>query len=237
MQWCWRLALLQLRGSTCLSANWHLIRWGARSPAVSRARRSTLAIVGSSSLPEAVIPFLRGIPLSDLVLVCFLALLYNRGTRGSSLVRRSRTVSRALSSTALLKKAAWGGVLRQVRGCLHAALPWVQLWHSFTPNASSLGFHMTFSNAACTTQWPKAGQRSVHAVTVPPSNCDKNFEFGHGSSVRSTNSYEASDVPTWTRLSSQICFQQRVFQGWPLTTSSWKWKELLLFRSAPRQIA
>ena len=38
-------------------------------------------------------------------------------------MRRSQTVSDALSSTALLQQAAWEEVLRQVRGCVHRRAP------------------------------------------------------------------------------------------------------------------
>ena len=87
--------------------------YGVEPPAV---------VVGPSLYLEAVLPFLRGTPLRDLVLVCLLALLCIQGTPVSGRVRRSRTVSSTLSSTVPLQQAACERVLCQVRGCDHAAL-------------------------------------------------------------------------------------------------------------------
>ena len=85
------------------------------------------AVVGPSLFLEGVLPFLHGISLSDLVLVCLLALLRTQDTPGSSRARRSPTVSGTLFSTVLLQQVGWEGGLRQVRGCDHAALPWAEL--------------------------------------------------------------------------------------------------------------
>ena len=80
-------------------------------------------VVDPSLFLEAVLPFVRVTPLSDLALVCSLALLC--GALFQAVCVEKRTVSSTLSSTVPLQQAAWGGVLRPVRGCVHAALPCV----------------------------------------------------------------------------------------------------------------
>ena len=74
-----------------------------------------------------VLPFLRGILLSDLTLANLLTLLCTQGTPVSGRARRSWTVSGTHSSTVLLQQAASKEVLRQVRVCFHAGLPCVEL--------------------------------------------------------------------------------------------------------------
>ena len=68
--------------------------------------------VGHSLFFEAVLPFVPGSPLSDLALVCLLALRCTLGTPVSGRVHRSRTVS----STVPLQHAAWRGVLSSSSG-------------------------------------------------------------------------------------------------------------------------
>ena len=106
---CWSsldlLHCLSSRDFTGLSANWSLIRMAAHSPAVSRVRRS--ASGSRARMPSRIA-------------------LHPGHTPVSGRVRRSRTVSSTLSSTVPLQQA-WRGVLRTVKGCVHAALPWVEL--------------------------------------------------------------------------------------------------------------
>ena len=83
-------------------------------------------VVCPSLIPDAVLPFLRGIPLSDLVVVSLLEFALHPGHPWVNSCT-CRTVSETHSWTVLFQWTAWEGVLRQGRGHAHATLPWVEL--------------------------------------------------------------------------------------------------------------
>ena len=106
-------ALLELEGIYWSFGDLELDSLGG--PFTSRVSRA----VGPSLSLGALLSFKRGTPLSDLALVCFLALLCTQCTAVPGSVKSD--CFKFTLSTLPLQQAGWRGVLRQVRGCVHAA--------------------------------------------------------------------------------------------------------------------
>ena len=181
-----RFALLELTGSAGLSANWSLIRLAARLPCPVCGVQPLPVVVGPSLFLEGVLPFLHGKSLSDLVVVCLLALLCTRDTLGQAVRVEVRMFQvhyfrRSCFSRWLGKEALSGSWLRSRRSPMGRTplLAGVQVtwpdryvddlltvgppfWHK-SPSDLSEQWSLHHSQSRCT-HWTSSRNRRIYQV-------------------------------------------------------------------------